>query len=191
MGHKTDQNGIITLQDKFEAITKINTPKNEKELNYFMGAIQHFSKYSENLSAQTEDMLRKLLKKLNFWIWTDEHTKAFNNLKRLITQLLRLAHYNSETDNILTTDASTEELVATLWEKQRDGNLKPIGFKSRFLSDTEKKNTINELELLAVVWETEHFRLYVYAKAIELLIDHQALEPLFERNISNKKYSAR
>ena len=89
-----------------------------------------------------------------------------------------LAHYNADNANILTTDASTKGLGATLWEEQNDGNLKPIGFASRFLSETEKKYAINELELLAVVWGLEHFRLYIYGKPIELLTDHQALEPL-------------
>ena len=54
-----------------------------------------------------------------------------------------------------------------------------------------EKYAINELELLAVVWGLEHFRLYVYGKPIELLTDHQALEPLIKRNRSNKTYSAR
>ena len=69
--------------------------------------------------------------------------------------------------------------------------MKPIGFASRCLSDTEKKCGINELELLAVVWGLEHFRLYIYGKPIKLLTDHQELEPLIKRNRSNKIYSAR
>ena len=77
-----------------------------------------------------------------------------------------------------------------LWQKQKTGELKPMGFASRFLSDTEKKYAINELELLAVVWGLEHFRLHIYGKPIELLTDHQALEPLMKRNRSNKTFSA-
>ena len=86
MEHQINQDGIRPLQDKLEAITKINIPKNEKELKSFLGAIQYLSKYIKNLSAQT-DIFRKLLKKQNEWIWTEEHTEAFNNLKKLITQL--------------------------------------------------------------------------------------------------------
>ena len=155
-----------------------------------MGAIQYLSKYIENLSAQT-DILRKLLKKQNKWEWTEEHTNAFNNLKKVITQLPYLAHSNPKSENKITTDASTKELGATLWQKQKDGNLKLIGFASRFWSDTEKKYAINELELLAVVWGLEPFRLYIYGKLIELITNHQALEPLIKRNRSNKTYSAR
>ena len=131
------------------------------------------------------------MKKQNEWIWTEEHTKTFNNLKECITKIPCLAHYNAQSENIITTDASTKGLGATLWQKQKSGELKPIGFASRYLSDTEKKYAINELELLAVVWGLEHFRLYIYGKPIELLTDHQALEPLIKRNRSNKTYSAR
>ena len=136
-------------------------PENEKELKSFLGAIQYLSKYIENLSAQT-DILRKLLKKDNTWNWTDEPTTAFENLKQKITEIPCLALYKSNYPNILTTDASTKGLGATLWQEQPNGDLKPIGFASRFLSDTEKKHAINELELLAVVWGLEHFRLYIY-----------------------------
>ena len=165
-GHLINQDGIRPLQDKLDAITKINIPKNEKELKSFLGATQYLSKSIKNLSAQ-RDILKKLLKKQNEWIWTKEHTEAFNNIKKLITQLPCLAHYNSNKETILTTDASTKGLGATLWQKQNDENFKPVGFASRFLSDTEKKNAINELELLAVVWGLEHFRLYVYGKPID------------------------
>ena len=148
------------------------------------------SKYIEKFSAQT-DILGQLLKKDTEWNWTAEHTKAFENLKQKITEILCLAHYNSDYPNIFTTDASTEGLGATLWQEHPDGNLKPIGFASRFLSDTEMKYAINELDLLAVVLGLEPFRLYLYGKPIKLLTDHQALEPSIERNRSNKTYSAR
>ena len=102
-----------------------------------------------------------------------------------------MAHYNSNLPNTITTDASTKSLGATLWQDQHNGELKPIAFASRFLSDTEKKYAINELELLAVVWGLQHFRLYIYGKPIKLLTDYQALEPLIKRNRSNKTYNAR
>ena len=190
IGHKIDKNGIRPLQDKLMVIKNLKQPNNEKELKSFLGAIQYLSKYIDNLSAQT-DSLRQLLKKDTEWLWTEEHTRAFENLKQKITEIPCLAHYNSDYQNVITTDASTKSLGATLWQEQPDGKIKPIGFASRFLSDTEKKYAINELELLAVVWGLEHFRLYIYGKPIKLLTDHQALKPLMKRNRSNKTYSAR
>ena len=166
IGHKIDQNGIRPLRDKLLAIKKLKEPKNEKELKSFLGAIQYLSKYSEKLPAQT-DILRQLLKKDSDWNWTTEHTKAFENLKQKITEIPSLAHYISDYRNIITTDASTKSLGATLWQEQPNVKLKPIGFASRFLSDTEKKYPINELELLAVFWGLEHVRLYIYGKQIK------------------------
>ena len=168
---------------------KKHTKKIGKEWKCFLGAILYLSKYIENLSGQT-DKLRNLLKKQNEWIWTDEHANAFNNLKDRITQLPCLAHCNSINDNILT-DAITKGVGATHWRKQKDGNLKPIGFASRFLWDTEKKYAINKVELLAVVWGLEHFHLCIFGKPIEILTDHQALEPSIKSKRSNKTNRAR
>ena len=103
--------------------------------------------------------MRQLLKKDTEWIWTEEQTQSFKNRKQKITEITCLAHYNSDYPNVITTDAKTKDFGVTLWQEQSDGKLKPIGFASRFLSDTEKKYAINELELLAVIWGLEHFRL--------------------------------
>ena len=91
MGPKKAQQDIRPLQDKLEAISKIHIPKTEKELISFLGAIQYLSKYMQNLSANI-DILRKLLKKQNDWIWTDKHTEALNKLKEGITKIPCLAH---------------------------------------------------------------------------------------------------
>ena len=189
MGHKIDQNGIRPLQYKFKAIQELKELKNERELKSFFGAIQYLSKYIENLAAQL-DLLRQLLKKNNKWNWTPERSETFTQLKNKITEMQCLAHYSSILPNTITTDASTKGLGATFWQEHYNGKLKPIAFASRFLSVTEK-NAIIENELLAVVWDLEHFRLYIYGKPIKLLTDHQALEPLIERNRSKKTYSAR
>ena len=61
VGRKIDQNGIRLLQDKLKAIQELKEQKNEKELKSFWEAIQFLSKYTENLSAQT-DLLKQLLK---------------------------------------------------------------------------------------------------------------------------------
>ena len=109
----------------------------------------------------------------------------------MLTEGPCLAHYAKYKENIVTTDASTTGLGITLWQKQHDGNTKPIAFGSRYLNDTEKKFSIGELELLAVVWGLEKFRFYLYGKKVHLYTDHQALELIIKRNRCNKQHSAR
>ena len=135
--------------------------------------------------------LRKLLKKNTDWKWETEQQNDFEMIKKMLTEEPALAHYAKDKDNIVTTDASKTGLGITLWQKQVDGELKPIAFGSSFLNDTEKNYSIGEIELLAVVWVLEKFRFYLYGKKVFLYTDHQVLEPLIKRNRCNKQYSAR
>ena len=68
-----------------------------------------------------------------------------------------LGHYAEDKENLVTTNASNIGLGITLWQKQDSGNIKPIAFGSRYLNDTEKSFSIDELELLAVGWGLEKF----------------------------------
>ena len=144
------------------------------------------------MSANT-DVLRKLLKKQNEWIWTDEHTEAFNKLKEGISKIPCLAHYNAQNENIIATDASTKDASTggNVMAKTKRWKFKTSRIRKQIFIGHRKENAINELELLAVVWGLEHFRLYIYGKPVELLTDHQALEPLIKTNRTNKTYSAR
>ena len=173
-----------------EAILKLKPPENTKDLKSFLGAIQYMAKFLPKLSEQT-DRLRNLLKKNEPWIWGPEQDTDFNRIKQMLTEGPCLAHYAKDKDNMVTTNASKTGLGITLWQKQDDGNIKPIAYGSRYLNDTEKNYSIGELELLAVVWGLEKFRFHLYGKKVYLYTDHQALEPLIKRNRCNKQYSAR
>ena len=190
LGHEINENGIKPNEEKVEAIIKLKAPENTKDLKSFLGAIQYMAKFLSKLSEQT-DRLRKLLKKNEPWNWGPEQETDFNRIKQMLTEGPCLAHYAKDKDNMVTTDASKTGLGITLWQKQDDGNIKPIAYGSRYLNDTEKNYSIGELELLAVVWGLEKFRFYLYGKKVYLYTDHQALEPLIKRNRCNKQYSAR
>ena len=93
----------------------------------------------------------------------------------MLTEEPRLAHYAKARENIVTTNPSKTGLRITLWQKQSDRVNKPIAFGSRYLRNSEKNYSMEELELLAVVWGLEKFRFYIYGKKV-LNTNHQALE---------------
>ena len=66
-----------------------------------------------------------------------------------------------------------------------------ICFASRFLAEFEQKYSINELELLAVIWAVENFRNYVYGTEFEIVSDHRALLSVLKNNRGNKTFSSR
>ena len=163
LGYFINQSGVKPIKDKTEAITKLAAPKNVKELKSFLGSIQHLSKFINNLSKKT-DRMRKLLKKDVKWEWTAEVDEDFEKLKKEIIEAPCLAHFDPKRDNYITTDDCNTGLGATLWQKEG------VVFRPVAL---------------------EHFRYYVYGKRVNLLTDHQALQPLLKKNRAHKQYSAR
>ena len=63
----------------------------------------------------------------------------------------------------------------------------PISFASRYLNPAEKKYSTNELDLLAVVWATEHFQNYIYGRNFTGILDHKALLTLLNSSPKGNK----
>ena len=68
-------------------------------------------------------------------------------------------------------DASNQGLGAVLQQHQNNQKWKLVSFASRFLTRFESKYSINELELLAVVWTIEYFENYVYGVKFKVISD--------------------
>ena len=135
LGHKIDEDGIKPNKEKVKAMLDLKHPENPKQLKSFLGAIQYLAIFLPRLSERT-DKLRKLLKKKTEWKRETEQQNDFEMIKKMPTEEPALAHYAKDKDNIVTTNASKTGLGITLWQKQVDGELKPIAFGSRFLNDT-------------------------------------------------------
>ena len=190
MAHTISQDGTRPNKEKTDAINKLESPTNTKTLKSFLGAIQYFAKFKPNLSETTINM-RSLLKKGMKWDWTTDRETDFEKIKQELTTRHCLAHFNGSKEIFVTTDACKTSLGVALWQKQANGELKPIAYASCYLNDAEKKYSICELELLAVVWGLERFRFHLYGKQVQLFSDHQDLDPRLTRNKMSKQYSAR
>ena len=71
-------------------------------------------------------------------------------------------------------DASTTGLGAALEQFSPEGWV-AVAYASRFLNSLEEKYSVNEFELLGVVWAIENFQYYLYGKYFTVITDHQAL----------------
>ena len=87
----------------------------------------------------------------------EEHTRKLYSARTKLENEGYRAHYNGNKGNIVATDSCKTVSGVALWQKQGSGDLKPIAFASRYSNDAEKKYSIGELELLAVVWGLERF----------------------------------
>ena len=101
-----------------------------------------------------------------------------------------MGHFNKSENIRIICDASKAGLGAVLHEQDEIG-WRPIHFASRFLTPLEENYSINELELLAVVWAIEHFKNYLYGIKFQVVSDHKALATVLKGNKGNKTYSSR
>ena len=78
------------------------------------------------------------------FVWQPEHQRAFLELKQVITEASVLAYYDSNKENMIQSEASMKGLGCVLLEDER-----PVYYKSRTLSDAERRYSNIERKLLA------------------------------------------
>jgi hypothetical protein len=76
-----------------------------------------------------------------------------------------LAYRNFAQPFNITTDASKMALGAILSQVQ-DGLEKPLAYASRQTNSAEQSHRTSELEMIALVWATKHFRCYLMGRKI-------------------------
>ena len=67
----------------------------------------------------------------------------------------------------------------------------PIAYGGRFVNEAELKYITNELELLSVVWSTEHLKYYLLGSTFEFITDRTALLLALKSHRGNKSRQSR
>ena len=189
LGYKFTETGISPLESKTAAILTIPPPTTLKRLRSFLGSVHYIGKFIPQL-AQLCHPLRPLLKKSAKFIWTTEHTKHFNLIKEKIANSTENSHYNPKLDVRVKCDATRSGLGAALEQDTPDG-WKPIAFASRVLNSTEERYSVDELQLLGIVWSIDYFKYYLYGKNFTVVTDHRALLSILKEHRSKKSYNSR
>ena len=177
VGYKLSQQGVEPVNSKMQGISERLKPTSLKQLRSYLGAVNQFIKFIPNLATMCFPF-RKLLKKDTSWDWKEEQEKAFKQVNNEIKRVTTLKHFKRNCPLRIICDASKAGLGAVL-QQEENGEWKPLSFASRFLTELETKYSINELELLAIVWSVEYFRNYVYFFPFTLaLVDKNSEAPL-------------
>ena len=188
LGFTFSKNGVQTIESKTAAIAEIKAPKTLKQLRSFLGSVHHLSKFFPNL-AKICHPLRPLLKKNEKFLWTENHQIHFEHIKTTIANATENTHFNPILETWVKCDAYPQGLGAALEQLDSEG-WKTVAFASRFFNKNEERYSINELELLVVVWAIEYFKYYLFGKNFTVLTDHRALLSVLESHRSNKFYDS-
>ena len=90
--------------------------------------------------------------------WTPLMSSAFSRAKQLLSSVPELVHPQYNTPISLAVDASDSHIGAVLQQQLHDKSWSPLAFFSKKLSDTEKKYSAFDRELLAAYLSVHHFR---------------------------------
>ena len=193
LGYKITQSGISPTVKKTDSIMNLKPPNTLKQLRSLMGSIHQLIKFIPNL-ANLLNPIKPLLKKENITNnkirWEEIHTTALDKIKAEISKITEKKHFDKQRKTRLKCDASHTGLGTVLEQRYPEGWF-PIAYASRLLNEAEMKYSTNELELLSVVWATNHFKYYLLGSKCELITDHTALLSALKPNRANKSRQKR
>ena len=182
VGFKINAEGVNTDPEKLKAMAEFPTPICLTELRSFMGIINQLGDFTTEVST-TADPLRELLKSKNEFRWTEAHTTAFQVTKKALVSAPTLAHFNPSKPTALHTDASRRKGLGYALLQQHADKWRLIQCRSRFLTDTESRYAMVELELLAATWAMKKCRIQLLGLShFELVVDHKPLVTILDRH---------
>lgn len=184
LGHLVSSSGISPLPEKVTVIQEYARPTVAKDLRRFIAIISFYHRFIPHAS-KNQSILQKLIpgNKKNdttIIVWTDEATAAFEKCKEELANSVMLAHPASDAPLILQVDASDNAVGAALHQIVNE-NLQPLGFYSKRMTETQKRYSTYDRELLSAYQGIKHFRHMLEGRQFTLLTDHKPLVYAFQQ----------
>ena len=178
-GHTIGAAGLKPDPQKVQAIRNMDPSTSRADLQTFLGMVQYLGRYIPNL-ASVSAVLWDLTKGVNEFQWNPEHQQAADKVKELIASLGSLQYFDGNKPVTIQVDLSMCGLGATLL--QRKG---PVEYRSKLLSETERRYSNIEREMLSIVYGLEKFHYYAYGRHVTIETDHKPLESIFKKHLSS------
>jgi hypothetical protein len=150
LGHIIAKDGVKMDPERVEAIQKVPLPPTKKSLQSFLGQINLVRRFIPNLAKIMKPLL-KLLKKYVKCEWTEEGRNAFKSIKDAIGKSSVLISPNYSKDFQIVSFASKDTIAGVLFQKNEEGQEKPIAFMSKALQNSELNYTSMEKQVYALV----------------------------------------
>nr|GEZ13380.1 DNA-directed DNA polymerase [Tanacetum cinerariifolium] len=179
LGHKISKNGIEVDRAKVDVIAKLPHPTTVKGVRSFLGHAGFYRRFIQDFSKISRRMTH-LLKKNTPFIFSKDCIKAFQTLKKKLTEAPILIAPNWDLPFELMCDANDFTIGAVLGQ-HHEKHFKPIHYASKTINDAESNYTATEKEMLAVVYAFEKFRLYLIMNKSIVHTDHSTLKYLFSK----------
>lgn len=177
-GHRLDKKGIHKLPQKVDAILNMPKPENRDQVKAFVGLINYYGRFFENLSSVLFP-LHNLTRENVPFKWDPACERSFEKIKKMVASDKVLTYYNPELPLVLATDASKYAVGAVLSHRFPDGTERPIQFASQMLSEVQKKYAQVDKEAYAIIFGVKKFHQFIYGRRFKLITDCQPLTQIF------------
>ena len=174
LGFIVSADGVRSDPAKVAPIVEMAPPKNASEVKSFLGMIAFFSRFIAD-HARLSLVLTDLTKKGVPFVWTEDHQRAFEELKMALTKTPVLQAFDPTLETVVQTDASDRAVGAVLLQRPSSGALRPVAFLSRKLTPAESRYPVQEKEALAIVTAFKKWEHYLRGMQFKLETDHQSL----------------
>ena len=177
--------GIRPNANKLQELVEFNKPENTKELRSFLVIASYFRRFINKFS-ETASSLYALLKKNVPFVWSEECETSYNKIRTGLQTAAVLRH--PDNPFVLTTEASNQAIGFTLLQ-EINGELVPISYGGRVLTDHEKRYSTTDKELLAVYFAVKKLEYYLIGHTFVVYTDHKPLVYLKAfKDIVNKRF---
>lgn len=174
LGHLLSASGCSPLPKHTEAITNFPPPSDKTALQRFLGMINYYRKFLPSAARVLAPLTDALKGPGKVLMWNPFLDSAFRHAKDLLLKVPQLHHPQPGAPISLAVDASDSH-VGGVFQQLVDKAWAPLAYFSRKLSDTEKKYSAFDRELLAAFSSIRHFRFLLEGRDFILFTDHKPL----------------
>ncbi|XP_062538985.1 uncharacterized protein K02A2.6-like [Armigeres subalbatus] len=178
LGLLLDRHGLRPDPAKIETIVKLPVPTDVSGVRSFLGAINYYGKFVPNMRS-LRFPLDELLKEGAKFRWTAECQRSFDRFKQILGSDLLLTHYDPRREIIVSADASSVGVGATISHQFPDGTIKVVQHAARALTKAEQGYSQPDREGLAIVFAVTKFHKMVFGRRFRLQTDHAPLLRIF------------
>ena len=176
LGHVISPGEIRPDPENVAKIRDLEPPSTVKQVRMFLGMASYYRSFVKDFSKRARP-LTELTKKGVQLRWGPEEEAAFTDLKDTLTSEPVLALPDFTMPFVLMTDGSSTGLGAVLGQLyEGEARERVIGYASRRTTKLEESYSACELECIALIWATKHFRDYLLGRQVKVLTDHWALK---------------
>jgi transposase InsO family protein len=182
LGHTCNPEGRVPEDARVKKILNWPILTTPKEVRGFLGLCGTVRIWIKDFSLLTRP-LTNLYRKGKEFKWGEEHTEAFNTLKKLVASApaLRPIDYQSDLPVILSVDTSYMAVGFILSQIDEDGKRRPARYGSLPLNERESRYSQPKLELYGLYRALRHWRLYLIGvKNLHVEVDAQYIRGMLK-----------